>query len=229
MFATALTCLLLSAAPAPAAALPEIQAPLGHIGNVVTEVPKGGVNVADKAVIATFDGCQPQAISLMAFLGGTMRAVEQLEGWLNQAGLQKKLFKKKDQLGEVVRLLTDARLEPKHACAALPVTAGFQVELADAARKWCPSPPAQTTGDYWFFNKGKASAVVNVLPGAPDACKPRLSSVLFDASGQARVRFHADWGGQLSATLVGDGCQVVDFTFNTETQRFVPSLRRCKR
>jgi hypothetical protein len=58
---------------------------------------------------------------------------------------------------------------------------------------------------------------------------PRLSTVLFDARGAPRVRLHADWGGVLSTSLLGEKCQVVDYTFDSGKQVFVPAWKSCKR
>lgn len=218
---------LVAAPPAPAL-LPELPAPLGHLGNVIEPVPAGGV--PDKTIVATFPSCDPQAIFLLRALGGTARAVEQLQQWLDAApGLEKKLFARQGQLGDVVKHLADARLSAKRACTPPAVKEGFKLELVGAPKKLCPAPADATTGDFWFFTGETVAAVVNLLPGAPDACRPRLSVVLFDSKGQARVRLHADWGGVSSLTLVGDRCQSVDFVFSAEKQAFAPVLKTCKR
>ncbi len=220
--------LLISAPPAPAP-LPELPAPLGHFGDVVSPPPAGAVPSTDKLVVPALEGCAPQAVSLMKFLGGDVRALEQLQDWLDKAGLEKKLFLKKGALGEVMRHLAQARFEPQKSCAALPVKDGFKLELAGAPKKLCPADAAQALGDFWFFTAGKPAAVVTVETGAPDACRLRMSSVLFDPKGAPRVRLHADWGAQMAVTLVGDRCQLVEFTFDKGKQAFTPALKTCKR
>jgi len=222
----------LAAAPVPLR-LPDspqdISAPLGHLGNVVEAVPPGGLNAADKPVMPVIDGCAPQAVYLMRMVGGTARAIEQLQQWLDATpGFEAKLFKRRGTLAEVVKQLSDSRLEPKRACVSPALKNGYQLELDWPVPHFCPNPVA-TGGDFWFFAKAHAAAVVSVQPGDPDACKLRLSTVLFDSRGQARVRLHADWGGVAAVSLIGDGCQVVDFVLQPETQRFVPSLKLCKR
>ena len=56
-----------------------------------------------------------------------------------------------------------------------------------------------------------------------------LTAYLFDAKGVARVRLHADWGGAMSATLVGERCQLVDYVLDADKQVFTPAWKSCKR
>lgn len=215
------------AAP-PAAPLPEISAPLGHIGNVVEAVPKGGLPVADRVLVLKLEGCEPQAVYLMRYLGGAARALEQLQQWLDASGLERKLFARKSVLSGVMRHLSDSRAEDEKACKSAPLADDWRLAL-DAPPKLCPAEAGRTLGDFWFKTKGVPAAVVQVSRGAPDVCRPRLSAVLFDPRGIPRVRLHADWGGEMSATLLGDKCQQVDYTFNKEKQSFTPTLKSCKR
>ncbi len=218
---------LLSAAPA-APAWPSLSPPLGHLGAVVEPVPAGGV--PEHTLVATFPGCEPQAISLLRALGGTARAVEQLQGWLDSVpGLEKKLFARPGALAAVVKHLADARWSGQRACAAPPLAEGFKLGLTSPPAKWCPVPADAVTGDFWFNGGSRAAAAIEVQPGSAKPCRPRVSVVLFDAAGTARVRLHADWAGVSSVTLVGDRCQVVDFTFSTDKQLFEPTLKSCKR
>lgn len=223
--------LVLAAAPAAAvpAALPEIPAPLGHFGGVVEPVPQAGISEQDKAVIPKLEGCAAQAVFLMRWLSGGTRTLEQMQQWLDRTpGLEKKLFARKQVLAEVMKHLTDARFEPKKSCTATPLVDGFKLDYAAPPKKLCEAPVDQALGEFWYFNKTPA-AVINVTRGDPDQCMLRVSSVLFDAKGVARLRVHADWGGQVSATLWGDKCQRVDFTFDKEKQAFTPALKSCKR
>ncbi len=207
----------------------DISAPLGHLGSVVEEIPAGGMSAVDKPVVPVIDGCLPQAVYLMRMVGGTARAIEQLQQWLDATpGFEAKLFKRKATLTDVVKQLSDSTFEPKKSCTSLAAKNGYQLDIDWPSTRFCPNAGA-TQGDFWFFNKGRAAVVINVQPGDEDHCKLRLSTVLFDSHGQARVRLHADWGGASSVTLVGDGCQVVEFVLHSETQTFVPTLKSCKR
>ena len=72
---------LLAAAPAQGPLrLPDsprdISAPLGHLGNVVEEIPPTGMNAVDKPLVPVIEGCAPQAVYLMRMLGGTARAID---------------------------------------------------------------------------------------------------------------------------------------------------------
>ena len=127
-----------------------------------------------------------------------------------------------------MKQLSSARFEQKVSCTAAPLGEGFKLELSAPPKKWCDAKDA-TEGEFWYFAGKSPSAVISVQKGGTDVCKPRLSTVLFDAKGVARVRLHADWGGALSATLVGDRCQLVDYTLDPDRQVFVPVWKSCKR
>jgi hypothetical protein len=227
--------LVLSATPAPevSSTLPPIPAPLGHIGGVITPLPSQ-LSQSDRPVTLAFEGCEVQVVWLMHALGGTIRAVEQLQQWLDRTGLEKTIYKKKQVLAEVVRQLSEAKFEPRMVCAEpkrgrLELKEGFKLDLKEAPKTFCEAPEGRSTGDFWFFNGEHPSAVVNVSKGEPDLCAPRLSVMLFDRKGLGRVRLSADWGGVMSANLLGDSCKSVDFDFSAEKQAFVATLKSCKR
>jgi hypothetical protein len=221
-----LTALVLTAAPP---RLPDIPEPLGHFGAVVEAMPAGGLPDNDRPVLLDAPGCPAQAVYLMRSLGGTIRAVEQLQQWLARSGLEKTLFLKKQVLAQVIRTLSDARADPRSACEPLPLKDGYRLELAGALPRFCEAPAARTHGDFWFFTREQPAAVVSVVNGQPDACKPRVSTVLFDAQARPRVRLHLDFGAFPSVELLGDKCQVVDFTYSPERRAFLPAQRSCKK
>jgi hypothetical protein len=227
----ALVTALTLAAPPPPPPLGEISAPLGHIGNVVDAPPKGGVSDSDKVVVPQWEGCQAQGVYLMRFLGGSARALEQLQQSLDRGGAdaEKRLFGRKGVLGEVMKQLGSSRFESRVPASPSALADGYRLELTAAPRKWSDAPPGAAEGEYWFFAQGKPAAVVSLQRGAPDACKPRLSTVLFDARGTPRVRLHADWGGALSASLIGERCQAVEYSLQPERQVFSPLWKSCKR
>ena len=166
----------------------------------------------------------------MRFMGGAGRALEQLQQSLDRApGSEKKLFGRKSVLGEVMKQLSTSRFEQKLSCPAAPLADGFKLELTSTPKKWCDAKADATDGEFWFFSGKSAAAVISVQKGATDVCKPRLSTVLFDAKGVARVRLHADWGGAMSATLVGERCQLVDYVLDPDKQVFTPAWKSCKR
>lgn len=228
----ALTLMLQAAPPAPVPQPGDISAPLGHVGNVVAPPPTGGLTDSDRVVLPKWEGCEAQGVYLMRFLGGTTRALEQLQQSLDRgAGAEKKLFAgKKNVLGEVMKNLSNSKFEAKRACEPAKLIDGFKLELAAPPKKWCDLKGDEQDGEFWFFVKSKPAAVVVVSKGAEaTACKPRLSTVLFDAKGTGRVWFHADWGGELSASLNGEKCQLIDYAFDKEKQGFVPTWKSCKR
>ncbi|MBI3185056.1 MAG: hypothetical protein HYZ28_23190 [Myxococcales bacterium] len=70
------------------------------------------------------------------------------------------------------------------------------------------------------------TALVHLSPaplGRAERCRPRLSAVLFDEGGHARLRYHADYGAALSVELLGDGRLTVELTFDEASAVFKPS------
>lgn len=222
-----LLAVLLAAAPPPTPA--EISAPLGHLGNVVDVPPTGGTSETDRVLLPSWEGCDRQGIYVMRFMGGSARVLEQLQQSLDRSpGSEKRLFARKVVLGEVMRQLSESRLEEKVPCTPSKLLEGAQLDVTAAPKKWCERAPSEE-GELWFFSKKRPAAVFSVQPGAPDRCKPRFSVVLFDASGSARVQLHADWGGVVKVSVLGDRCQRVDYDFDASRQVFKPTWKTCKR
>ena len=220
--------MVLTAAPPPP--LGEISAPLGHIGNVVDALPVGGVSDSDTVVAPKWEGCDPpQGVYLMRFMGGASRALEQLQQSLDRSpGSEKKLFGRKAVLTEVMKQLSGSRFELKSSCAEGELADGYKLTLTTPPKKWCDAKADAGDGEFWFFAKAKAAAVISIQKGRVEVCKPRLSIVLFDARGAARVRLHADWGGAMSTTLIGEKCQVVEYALDADKQAFPPVWKSCK-
>lgn len=221
---------VLSAPPAPPPLPGDVPAPFGHYGAVVGDPPTGGVTEADRSVQPAWESCPAQAVFLVRAMSGTIRALEQLQQSLDATpGVEKKLFARKAVLTEVLRHLSGAAWAPKVPCAASPLADGYRLDLAQAPKKWCDAKGAQD-GEFWFFTRGKPAAVVSVRPGGETSpCKPRLSVTAFDPKGAARVRVHADWGGAVTAALVGDRCQLLDYQFDPGRQVLAPAWKSCKR
>jgi hypothetical protein len=223
--------LVLCGAPAPTPPLPTIAAPLGHFGAVVEPEPRDGVRDQEHPVRPSVPQCAPQIVYLMRYLGGVTRVVEQAQQWLDKTpGLERRLFARRGVLGDVLRHLAGSQREDKKACTPVPLGSGYQLELARAPRRLCAAGArGDGLGESWFVTAGAPAAVVSVQRGGVDPCLPRLSAVLFDPKGVARVVVHADWGGAVSATLLGDRCQRVDFALDPARQAFAPEMKSCKR
>lgn len=220
--------LAIHAAPPPTPA--EISAPFGHIGNVVTPVPAGGIPGSDKVLLPAWEDCEPQAVWLMRFFSGTARALEQLQSSLDRApGAEKRLFGRTGVLAELISRLGTAVFDARRDCSEPKLVDGFKLELTSPPKKWCDAPADAQDGAFWFSSLKKPAAVVQLSAGGEKACRPRLSAVLFDLKGVARLRFHADWGGEVSATLVGERCQNIEYSFDRDRQVFVPAWKSCKR
>jgi hypothetical protein len=219
-------------AAAPVKPLPMLPAPLGHLGNVVDEPMLNGTPGDQKVLTGKLPGCaKDQGLYLTRAISGTMAAVQQLQDWMNKTpGLEKKLFPA-GKLGEVVKWVSGSTSSEQKLCEAPALIDGFKLDLTKASGKLCDADHGFRTGDFWWANGGKPAAAVSVMPApeaAKDACLPRLSMVLFDKAGVARVRLHADYGGVSSITLLGDKCVGLDFNFDLATQVFVPTWRSPK-
>jgi hypothetical protein len=220
-----LLALMLSVPPAG-----KLSAPLGHYGNVVEIAPLGGQSETDWVVRPNVPGCEEQGVFLSRFIGGTGRMLEQLQSSLDAApGLELKLFRRPAVLSELMVRLRSSKRETKAPCTPLPLLDGYRLEPLRAPMKWCPLSNVGQEGEHWYTSQNKPSAVISVRPGSPSPCKPRLSAVLFDKSGRARVWLRADWGDAVGVTLVGDGCQLLEYSFDPESQSFEPRWKSCKK
>ena len=231
-----LTLFLLAAAPTagkePVKPLPMLPAPLGRYGNVVEAPPTGGLPGDQKILVGKLDGCdRDQAFYLTRAVSGTLAVVQQVDTWLQQTpGLEKKLLTRA-KLAEVAQLVAASGPVETKLCEAPRLADGYRLDVAKNAGKQCAGAAGFRTGDFWWTKDGKATAVValsNAAADAKDRCAARLSVALFDKSGTARIRVHADWAGTSSLTVLGDKCQGLDFTFDAGAQAFVPTWRPTK-
>ncbi len=231
-----LTLLLLAAAPPagkePVKPLPMLPAPLGRFGNFVEAPPSGGLPADQKILVGKIDGCdRDQAFYLTRAVSGAMAVVQQVDTWIQQTpGLEKKLLTRA-KLAEVAQRVAASSAVETKLCEAPALADGHRLELTKSAGKTCPAGAGFRTGDFWWTKDGKATAVValsNAAADAKDRCLPRLSVVLFDKAGIARIRVHADWNGASSLTVLGDRCQGLDFAFDAGAQAFVPAWRPAK-
>ncbi len=224
--------LTLLAAAAPVKPLPLLPAPLGRLGNFVDAPPPGGLPADEKVMVGKLDGCdRDQAFFLTRAVSGALAALQQLQDWMVQTkGLEKKLFAT-GKLAEVAQNVAASTATDEKLCASPVLVDGFKLDLTRAAGKQCPVEKGWRLGDFWWAKGGKPFAVV-ALSASPedskDRCRPRLSVVLFDKSGVARIRLHADYGGVASISLLGDKCVGLDFGFDEGARAFVPTWRTTK-
>ncbi|MHB8879078.1 MAG: hypothetical protein ACYC8T_35710 [Myxococcaceae bacterium] len=236
----ALLALLTAAPDAGKAEVEGPLAPLGRVGDVIEEPRQGGYPANEQVLVTTFEGCpREQAVNLSRFVSGVAEAGAQLQAWLEgkgpkaPRGVEQKLFKGKKRLLEAVRRAWQSTPVQGLACPLPLLADGWKLGV-DKAPKPCPLDAGtgpQPLHLFGLVGKGAAplTAVVSVLPspeGRADRCRPRLSAVLFDDGGRARLRYHADYGGGLEVTVVGDSCQELDLTLDPGTQRFTPVVRK---
>ena len=231
-----------SAAPA-APPLPAIPAPLGRIGDVVEPRPAGGIPGDELAVeLGGFPGCERRELAYLSrfLLMGAAGAGEQIQHWLDgQPSLQKRLFGAKRRLAEAVDRARQGSFHEGRACrmkagvgADVTLANGPTLTLDEAPPALCKverGPVAQ--GGAWLFTRGAPGRVkrrdftgaVWLAPAslASDGCRPSLSAALFDAEGTTRLRYHADFGGELRAELLGDACRLVELRFDPASRGFV--------
>lgn len=218
-------------AAAPAWDYTPLRAPLGFVGDVVGPPPSGGVEGGEKAVTLQLPGCdRPQTINLSRFLSGASLAGSQLQAWLESKGpgapekLEERLFGKHHRLVETLAKAARARPAEQGACTESSLAKGFALLLTRAPVS-C-KPAKGPLGTYWFVDADhprQVSAAIHIAAAdekAPDRCRPRLSAVLFDTKGIARLRYHADFGGVLEAELLGHRCQAAAFVFEPQTNAF---------
>ncbi len=230
------TPLFVALALAAAPSLEPIPVPFGHAGHVVS-APGEDPGSGWRRVAAEPAGCgQQQQYDLDELLTAALRAAEQLQTWLDkQPGLEQRLFAAKFKLADLYSPGHPATPAEQHACKAPPLADGYRLIWA-AVPKLCPGVTAGPWGDYWWTSENGASAVVQlsaprVAPKAdagtelPFACRPRFSVVLFDPKGTARLRWNAEYLGNLSVSLLAESCQQIDFSLDLPSLAFVPAQR----
>jgi hypothetical protein len=207
--------LLLLLAAAPDVPAPDLPAPLGQLDHVLERPQKSAG--AEQVVDLTLRGCDHAVpLNLSRMLAGTAFAMQQMLDWARQnlpQGLPPPAVL--EALGAGVR---DGTFAATKACKALPR------EVA-AAVKLCPgAAPDQA----WLLAGGRAAALVRWSAGSgKDRCLPKVTGVLFDAKGVARVRYDADFGGAAAGALDFEGCQVT-FTYDATNEVFHAGVRGCK-
>ena len=222
---------VVAAAPAEPPTFTELPGPLGATSGLVGDVPLGGEKAGERRVTVQPNGCATQrSVDLARFLQGTLFALNQVQSWLDgQPGAEARIFKQKGTLGEVAKLSAGAAPAPERLCGA-GLRDGYKLDLTRAPPRKCRAAPQKTLADHWWTHAGKPAAVVHVAPPdrKDDACGVRLSAVLFDQTGAARFRYHADLRGPPVATLLGDGCLNLDFQAQ-ESGAYKAITTTCKR
>lgn len=229
-----MTWLLLAITVGAAPKLEPISAPFGYAGRIVTEAGAAPAG-SEKDVTVELPGCTTnQTYHLTVLVNSALEAVKQLQPWLEkQPGLEHRLFGESFKLADLQDFETVAIPAAKHACKAPPLGTGFQLPWLTVP-KLCEGAIAGPWGDYWWTSRGApAIAVALTAPRSPKGppedppveCRPRLSVVLFDSKGAARLKWNAEYLGSLSVTLFGEKCQQVDFTLDVPSVAFVPVLR----
>lgn len=170
--------------------------------------------------------CPTKAISSARALGGALMALERTQGWLAQnPKVEAKLFKK-DTLADVKKHLTYAVPVPTRPCKPVTLGDGWRWP-AGLSSKLCAQAKPGPRYEAWFgAPKGNTAAAVTVQP-ATDPCQPRISIALFDSKGKQRLVVNADFGGSMSATVVGDVCRV-ELTYDPSIEAFKPEWKACK-
>jgi hypothetical protein len=211
---TALLFALLSGAP-----LPDLQPPLGKLSQVVA-LPEGGVPHGEKVVTFKLDGCEREvAVNATKVAAGAAYALQQLHEWLQKTpGLEASLFKP-GTLGDVSVNVTRSAAAPSRPCKGSGQGTG-------PAPKLCPGGDPTAV---WFVNGQRVAAVVRWAESeGVDKCLPKVSALLFDSKGQARLSYTADLGGAVSAVIHGDRCQAVQLTYDGPNEVFHAARRSCK-
>jgi hypothetical protein len=202
----------------PLAPLPDVPAPLGRLDGVLVEkdtAPK----LNEKIVSAQLKGCDhPVPLHVTRFVSGVMFALQQLLEWMAKTpGLEAQLYQRKGVLGEVLAGLGRSLPGEVHACKPM-------AKDAAAAPKLCPGAGAD---EAWLLD-GKRPAAQARWEASSKECLPRITGVLFDDRSAVRVRYEADFAGEVKVTLMGDRCQNVVFSFDSQTQVFHAERRGCK-
>jgi len=224
--------------------LPPVGAPLGHIGEVVEPVPSRGLPGGETVTVARFPGCErEQAIHVSRFLHlGAAGAAETLQAYLDgNPNVARWLFGKERPLARAIDRARGGRFTEGRACRPkggafldVGVAQDGKLTLTSAPPLLCTLErgPSGQGGTWWFTDRSSKrirardlSGVVGLAPapdGASDRCRPRLTAALFDDTGTVRFRYHADYGGEVRAEVIGRSCRTLELRFDPGTQRFNP-------
>lgn len=183
---------------APPAPLPDVPAPLGRLDGVLAE--KDTVAGRNELLVqAQLKGCDhPVPLHVTRFVSGVMFALQQLIEWL----------------GKTPDLETQM-YQRKGVLAEV---------LAGLGR----ATPGDVKGEVATLNDGKRPVARVRWDASAKECLPRITGEFFDSRSAVRLRYDADFGGEVRVTLVGDRCQKIAFVFDSKTQVFHPERRSCK-
>jgi hypothetical protein len=219
--------------------LPPLSAPLGRVGDVVQPVPQGGLPGGEKVVAGALLRCDtPQAFFLERFFTqGALGAAEQIQDWLStQPAVRRRLFGKADPLGEALgRARSGVYLEASLCPKEPPLSKDARLVAARAPAGVCKGEPGTLSdGGLWLVARPGTSGTLGrrdftgavllapAAPDAEDACRPRMSAAVYDAKGQTRLLYHADWSGEAQVEVRGDRCRRLLFRFDPRGQAFLP-------
>ncbi len=170
--------------------------------------------------------CPTKAISTSRALGGALMALERTQAWLGQnPKVEAKLFKK-DTLADVKKHLTYATPVLTRQCKAATLIDEWKWP-GGLSSKLCAPPKLPIRNEAWLAAPKGATAAAVRVQSAKDPCQPRVSIALFDSKGKNRLVVNADFGGSMSATVVGDTCQI-ELTYDPTIEAFKPEWKACK-
>lgn len=206
-------------------ALKPLQPPLALFSaEMLVDAKLASPQNADDFLVYGGEQCPGRGVSIMRAMGGALTTVERVQAWFKEnPGAEAALFKK-DTLAAAM----------KHVSAGVPSTStpckpwaanDWQFAPTDPG-KLCESKKPPSVTERYLTVKGRASSAIQVRPAA-DPCMPRVSIALFDQKGKTRLLVHADFGGVMSATVVGDRCRV-DFTYEPSIEAFKADWKACK-
>lgn len=211
---------VLSALPA----LKPLQPPLAIF---TVEVLQAGGAAQDGDTLLRYAGaeCPAQAVSGLRAMGAALTMIEKLQRWLDEnPGAEAKLFKK-GTLGGVMKNVSQGAFTPLVPCKTVAPVEDWKWPATDFG-KLCPSKLPASPVEQFMTVKNVPSAAMIVRPAAT-ACQPRLSIAMFDPKGKTRAVLHADFGGVMSAVVVGDRCQL-ELTYDPNIEAFKGEWKSCK-
>jgi hypothetical protein len=208
--------------------LPPLTAELPSLKDLPKPAGQGGQNAGEHLVTMKTTACAEGAqLDVTRVVQVALRTVERLQGWLDaNPGLEEKLFATRGQLGEVAKLAAGSRVEPGGFCT-LPVDEKWKLSPPAVLPATCKGGKGGAAGlSTWWSHGGKPAIASKV--SSHTGCKPRVSMVLFDQAGKARLKFHSDLENPPSFTLLGDQCRNVDFAFDEKANGFTARASSCK-
>lgn len=219
-----LVMMVVSGLPSPA----PLEPPMAQFAQTLLRDSMGSTEAGDTHLFfKAAESCPQRYVSTLGAMSGALSALERLQQWLaKNPGVEVTLYGRAGALAQVFTHVSKSAISNTKAPCTLPKTDEWRL-VAPLKGKLCESQKPLSTVERWLVSKQGVVAAGVLADSAEGACAPRLSIALFDTRGALRVILNADFGGAMSAQLVGDRCRLA-LDYDATAGVFRPEWKNCK-